>query len=682
MRSFTRSLKYSWPYRSRIILSLVSALCVAALWGLSLSAIYPVLKIFSAEKNLQIWVDEEITNLTRKANDPAVLKQANDLRAAIAYLNEHPESPDRDNVLRRNTKDLATIEGDLEYANTWIYRYQLLRDKVIRYMPTNPFQTFCWIIGWVIVGVALRGFFEFWQESLIGVVVCRTLFDLRNHFYRTLVHQDTRQIQDPGTAELMARMTNDLEQVGGGMKILYGKMIVEPLKAITCIAAACFISWQLTLLFLVLVVPAVATLGRVSRLMKKASRKVLEGMSSIYKILRETFDGIRVVKAFTMESAERTRFRRATEEYFRKSARVVRIDAATGPVVETLGVAAVGLALLAGAYLVLEKKTSIFGLKMTDTQLGYESLIQLYVFLAAIADPVRRLSSVYTKIQSGDAAAERVFALFDRVPAVLPNANGPGVPKHEKAIEFRRVCFSYVPGQDPGTLTDVNLTVAAGETIAIVGPNGCGKSTLIGMLARFYDPDSGAVLVDGVNLRTARLRSLRKQIGLVTQDTLLFDDTILANIAYGKPGATPAEVEAAARKAYAHDFIVARPNGYSEKMGDAGSQFSGGQKQRIALARAILRDPRILILDEATSQIDPESEVMIHRALEDFKRGRTTFLITHRKSTLDLADRIVVMDAGRIVGVGTHADLAVTCEVYRRLYEGQIADPQSAARAA
>jgi ATP-binding cassette subfamily B protein/subfamily B ATP-binding cassette protein MsbA len=680
MRNFIRALKFSWPYRYRLIISLAAAVCVAALWSLNLSAIFPVLKILASDRNLQTWVDEEIAVHDQAANKPALQEEIQFQRDKLRLLNETPDAPDREHQLRGVTKRLAALEREVEFHATWAYRYRLLKSQVIRFLPESKFQTFVWIVVAVILTVAAKGFFEFWQESLVGSVISRTLFDLRNRFYRAAVHQDTRQIQEVGTSELMARVTNDLEQVGGGMKILYGKMVVEPLKAIGCIIAACMISWQLTLVFLLLVAPAVACLGRVSRLMKKAARKVLERMSDIYKILRETFDGIKVVKAFTMEPAERRRFRRATEEYYRRSMRVIRIDAFAGPVVEVLGVAAVGLALLAGAYLVLEEKTSIFGLKMTDQPMSFESLLQLYVFLAAIADPVRRLSSVYTKVQSGAAAADRVFALFDRAPRITPNADGPPVPKHAKTVEFRNVCFSYVAGQEPGTLNNIDLRVEAGETIAVVGPNGCGKTTLLGLLPRFFDPDYGSVLVDGVNLRAANLRSLRKQLGLVTQDTVLFNDTIFTNIAYGRHGATREEVEAAAKKAFAHEFIITKPAGYDEQVGDLGSQLSGGQKQRIALARAILRDPRILILDEFTSQIDAESEAKIHQALKEFVKGRTTFLISHRLSTLELADRIVVMDTGRVAAIGTHAELLNSCATYQRLYEAQVSAQTDAPR--
>ncbi len=682
MRNFLRALKYAWPYRVRLIISLFAALAVAALWSLNLAAIYPVLEVLSENKNLHQWVDERIVYYQDIAENPVTRQHVANLRRDNERFRLLPTDSAIEDKLRDNTKSLAAEEGKLHEAESKLFYRLWLKAHVIRYMPQGRFETFAWIIGGIIVGMTLKGFFEFWQDLLVGSVVNRSVLTLRNRFYRSIISQDSRQLQQTGTPELMARVTNDAEQVGNGMKVLFGKMVVEPFKMVGCLVMACSISWQLTILFMVLVVPAVVSLARISRMMKKAARKVLEKMSGLYKIVRETFDGIKVVKAFTSEPAERRRFAQATEDYYRRTMRVIQLDAFTGPVVEVLGIAAVSLALLAGAYLVLQGETRIFGMRMVSEPMSFQTLIMLYAFLGMIADPVRRLSSVYTKIQVGAVAADRVFAVQDREPTITANARGPKLKPHAESIEFRNVCFSYAPGQDPGTLTGVNLRVLAGETIGIVGANGCGKSTLLALLPRLFDPDHGSVYVDGVNVRTAGLRSLRRQIGLVTQDTVLFNDTLAANIAYGKPGATADEIEAAAKKAFAHEFIVEKPHGYQELAGDHGNQLSGGQKQRVALARAILRDPRILILDEFTSQIDTESEAKIQAVLREFVRGRTTFLITHRFSTLELADRIVVMEAGRILDVGTHAELLKRCDAYRRLSEAGGDGPRLADTAA
>jgi len=418
------------------------------------------------------------------------------------------------------------------------------------------------------------------------------------------------------------------------------------------------------------VVPAgLYLMVKTSRVLKRATRRVLERMSSIYKILQETFQGIRVVKAFTMEPYERRRFSRATRDYHNRAMRVVTIDALAGPIIELLGVAAVVLALLAGAYLVLNNRTHLFGMRMSENPIEMETLLQLFALLAATADPVRKLSSVYTKLQSGAAASDRVFAYLDRTAEVQPNSDGPRLERHAHLIEFRNVCFSY--SKDKEVLTNISLTVRHGETIAVVGANGCGKSTLLGLLPRFYDPNHGSIIIDRLDLRKINLRSLRKQIGIVTQDTILFDDTIYNNILYGHRRATRDQIEEAAKKAFAHEVILKLPAGYETLAGEAGKALSGGEKQRIALARAILRDPSILILDEFTSQIDPLSDALMHQAVKEFKAGRTTFLITHKMHTLEIADRIVVLDQGRIDSIGTHAELLQTSPLYQRLFEAQ-----------
>jgi ATP-binding cassette subfamily B protein/subfamily B ATP-binding cassette protein MsbA len=671
MKNFLRSLRYAWAYRYRLALSLLCAIGAALLWSVTFTAIYPVLKILSTNVSLQEWVDQRLdetqAEITRLHIELTHTQREVELINQGKATNTWPPGPDRDTKEHELAGQVARLETKLNSAVRGQYWYQQAKYHCIRRLPDNPFQTLAVLLGLVLLGVALKGVFEFGQEALVGSVTNRTLFDLRNRFFQKAIHLDTSHFSSEGGHELMARFTNDMDALGQGLKTLFGKVVAEPLKAVGCIVIACLISWQLTLLFLVLVPVAVFVLTKVARTMKRASRRLLERMSSIYKILHESFGGIRIVKGFTAEPFERRRFRAATLDYYHKAMQVVKIDALASPIIEVLGVAAVAVALLAGAYLVLHRETSLFGLRMSAYPLDAETLLALYALLAAIADPVRKLSSVFTKLQTGSAAADRIFSLFDREPKVTSNANGPAVPRHAEAVEFREVCFSYQPGCP--ILSNVSLRFPAGQVIALVGRNGCGKSTLLGMLSRFHDPDHGSVLIDGVDIRQAQLRSLRRQVGVVPQDVFLFDDTIYNNIVYGNRSATREQVEAAAQQALIHDIICELPNGYETRVGESGAQLSGGQKQRIALARALLRNPSILVLDEFTNQIDAESEADIHAVVRTTRGQRTTFVITHRLHTLEIADCIVVMERGRVEAVGTHAELMRTCPVYQRLHE-------------
>jgi ATP-binding cassette subfamily B protein/subfamily B ATP-binding cassette protein MsbA len=693
MKNLLRALRCCWPYRGRLLISIACAMVAAGLWGISFTAVAPVLRILGTRtprqpshvlslgnwevsvrsqrsperQNLQTWFRELITETQEH-----IAKVKPDHEAADRQYEELRNKPLGDysaKLMRDLLPKRAKLESELRSANWQLYLYRVGAWYCSRFFPEDPFQTLALILVLVVVGVAVRGVFEFWQESLVGSVVNLSLFDLRNRLYRNVIHLDVNHFTEEGTGELMARFTNDMETLGNGIKTLFGKVVAEPLKALACVLIACWISWQLTVMFLVLVPVAIFILMKVGHLMKRATRRLLERMSSIYKILQEGFQGIRVVKAFTMEPYERRRFCTATKDYYHKAMWMVNLDALASPIVETLGVAAIAAALLAGAYLVLGPRTHLFGMRMTEQPPKYESLLTLYVFLSSIADPVRKLTSVYTRIQSGAAAADRIFAYMDRQPRVRGNSHGPRLPSHGSSIEFRDVCFSYEPGRP--ILTNVHLQVRYGEIIALVGKNGCGKTTLVGLIPRFYDPDHGFILVDGYDIRNVNLRSLRQQVGLVTQETTLFDDTVYNNIAYGNRRAPREQVEEAAQRAYAHDFITQLPHGYQTRIGEAGAKLSGGQKQRLALARAILRDPRILILDEFTSQSDVESEALIHKALRDFMRNRTTFVITHRLNTLEIAHRIVMVDNGRIAAVGTHQQLLDTCPEYQRLHQAQ-----------
>jgi ATP-binding cassette subfamily B protein/subfamily B ATP-binding cassette protein MsbA len=350
--------------------------------------------------------------------------------------------------------------------------------------------------------------------------------------------------------------------------------------------------------------------------------------------------------------------------------RIARYDALAHPLVEMLGMLIIVLALLAGGWLVLKGDTHLFGVPMSSRPLDLGMLVLFYSFLLGAAEPARKLSNVLTQIQRATAASDRIWAMLDREPKVQEPEHPRPLARHTKHLTFEGVGFSYTPGRP--VLSDIDLTIRFGETIAIVGQSGCGKSTLAKLIPRFADPDSGTIRLDGVPLPDVRLRDLRGQIGLVNQEPVLFDDTVLNNIRYGSPHATREEVIRAAKKAHAHQFVERElACGYETLVGPMGGQLSGGQRQRVALARAILRDPAILILDEATSQIDLENEQLIQKVLEQFVRDRTTVIITHRLGVMSLASRIVVMREGRIIDVGTHDELAARCTFYRRLYQIQ-----------
>jgi subfamily B ATP-binding cassette protein MsbA len=519
--------------------------------------------------------------------------------------------------------------------------------------------------------VAIKGFFMFLQELLVAQVMQLTQFSIRNHFFRRTLNLDLGSFTDQGSAELMARFTNDMDSFGQGLVTLLSKLIREPLRVVFCLTGAFWLNWRLTCLTLVVVPISAVTTYRVGRVMKRAMRRSLESMSSIYKILQESFQGIKVVKAFAMERMERRRFFIATKNFYKKAIRVAMIDAMSDPVLEMLTLVTVSIALLAGSYLVLKQTIYLdlgpVKLQLASQVMAIEELLTLYAVLAGASDPIRKLANVHSKLQRAAAAADRICALMDREPQVVERAAALHLHRHDGSIEFDGVFFNY--HDRAPLLKGISLTVNHGETIALVGPNGCGKTTLMSLLPRFWDVDSGAIRVDGQDIRDLQLRSLRRQIGIVPQETILFQDTIAANVAYGDPGASREAIIQAAKRSYAHQFIMAMPQGYDTIIGERGAGLSGGQRQRIALARAMLRNPAILILDEATSAVDIQDEALIRKAIEEFSRGRTTFLISHSLGTIQFADRIVLLDDGRIAAVGTDHELKRSSPLYRRLHE-------------
>ncbi len=710
---FLRVLRYSRPYLKFLYPAMICVVLVALTYSLNILAIMPVVHLIVEKQGIPAWAHQYIVenrlDLVLEAdsvpgqpahvskvrhNNPAyegvtthdLLKRINgEALASITAIRELAYAEDGEEVrltfvspATGDTSEVVVKAAPISLSD------QLIR-KAASWLPQGTTQSdrlkTLFIVLMVVLSIGVFGAIcRFWGEYLIALVAGRTLVAIRRRMYERVLNLPLSHFATRGISDFMSRFVQDSQDINRGLNFVFAKTLREPLKALFALIVALVLDWRITIITIVAAPLGALLIRNFGKIIRRANKRLLEGYGRMLAALEGSLTGIRVVKGYTMEHYERRHLYAVDQHMLKQQLKIARTEAMASPVFEVCG------------HIVATVAVLYFANLMFEGHMEPARFAALATAMAAMFDPVRKMSSFYNRIQQANAAVDRVFEVIDMADELADSAHRPSLPALGDHIEFRDLRFTY-PGAETPALDGVSLTIRRGERVAFVGPNGSGKTTLLSMLMRFFEPTGGALLFDGRDVRDYSIQSLRKQMSLITQDTVIFADTIANNIAYGderllrrivlrrrhpersyQTDGYEERIIEAAKAAYADEFIRDKPDGYDTYVGEHGTTLSGGQKQRIAIARAILRNAPIFIFDEATSQIDAESEHKIHDAVTRFLEGRTALIIAHRFSTILQADRIVVMDRGRIVDSGRHEELIGRCVLYKTLYSTQIAE--------
>lgn len=697
---FRRMLRYTWPHRRLLAIGMAASVVYGALHSVGILGVLPVLTVLISPEGFHGWVYRDVAQDRLGATIEAQFVQNEDhltlnratlsrlrsdkVRKAIGddpvqlVIDEHSDDAlqlfrtiatadtqadisfrtgDGDDVraVSVNLKRPSLENRFLLWLANWIPPPRTSADRVF---------TLAYVLGGITVLVLISNVARFVAQYFVASGVLRSVMDMRRVLYRKVLSLPMDFFTD-STSDVVTRFVQDAQEIQRGLLSMFGKLVREPIKAAFILTVALAVNAQLTVTMLLVAPVVVLIFWAVGRKIRKANKRLLRTYGEMIGALGNTLAAIGVVKAYNAENVERKRLWRIDRRMFAHQLKIARLEAILSPVLEVLAMLAVGAV------------TLWLGSQVINRGLRIEEFATVLFALAMLMDPLRKFADVYPRVMRSAAGAQRIFAVVDTPAEAELSVGAVKLKPLSDQIEFQEVSYTYPDAPAPA-VNNVSLTIKKGERIAIVGPNGSGKTTLTKLLLRFHDVQTGVIRFDGADIRNAQLASLRRQFSLVTQDPVVFAMTVAENIAYGTRNGAVERVVDAARRARAESFIREKTAGFDEMLGERGVNLSGGQRQRLCIARAIMRDAPILIFDEATSQVDSESEQQIQDAIREFTQDRTTIMIAHRLSTIRFATRIIVMDQGKVIDTGTHEELVDRCDLYATLCKTQLAEHHTA----